>query len=325
MTRQEILNANQNKTWKIKQLLELGLTRTEVTVALGCSYGFVQNVFARSYPDRVRSRRRNLREVVEEATYNLTHFTFNHTFGVEIEAFGITRDELVTELTAAGITTEHERYNHRTRNHWKVTTDGSLNGTNTFELVSPKLTGEAGLRQLKTVTLILRGLGAKINRSCGLHIHFDASDFQLETWKNLYKNYAKLEYLIDSFMPQSRRGSSNRYCKSMRVTNFEELIDAVGHTASMQDGLERLENSITHRNRYYKLNSRAFWRHGSVEFRQHAGTTSFEKISNWIIFLARLIEYSKHEYFRTENEQTLKNFLPDELISYFLRRREELS
>jgi len=111
MTQQEILNSNLTKTAKMIHLFELGLTRREVADLLNCGYGFVQNVYAR-HNGTGRSNRRSVRQIIEEAEYRLTNFTFNHTFGVEIEAYGISRNELKTELRAAGIETEDEGYNH---------------------------------------------------------------------------------------------------------------------------------------------------------------------------------------------------------------------
>lgn len=326
MTQQEILNSNLSKTAKMNLLFDLGLSRTDVARLMNCGYGFVQNVYARRFGTG-RTNRRTFREIVEEAEYRLTNFTFNHTFGVEIEACGVRREELKTELRAAGIEVEDESYNHSTRNHWKIVSDGSLTGSYTFELVSPKLTGETGLRQLKTVCLILKGLETKINKSCGLHIHFDASNFTGQTWKNLFKNYAKLEREIDSFMPNSRRANQNGYCKSLRVSAFENKIDSVENLSEAERTLRELAGKLYtgSSDRYYKINAQSYWRHRSIEFRQHAGTVNEKKIQNWILFLARLIEYSKQATVRSENWNSLKNFLPDEILNYYENRKRELA
>lgn len=323
MTRQEILDSNQTKTWKIQQLLGLGLTRREVSSLMGVGYGFVQNIYARTFPENIRTRNTILQAIEQEIV--LRNFAFNHTFGVEIEAFGIKISELVEELTNAGISIMSESYNHTTRSHWKIVTDSSLRGENAFELVSPKLKGTSGLKQLKTVTLILKGLETKVNKTCGLHIHFDASEFDLKTWKRLYKNYAKLEMLIDSWMPNSRRMSNNNYCMSLRVPNFESKINAISESLNLEAGLKKLEQAITHSDRRFKLNSQSYWRQRSVEFRQHSGTVQFEKIQNWIIFLARLVEYSKLADVRTEDWSALNNFLSPEQIQFFRRRAQELA
>lgn len=323
MTQQEVLNAQQSKTWKIENLLRMGFSRNEVANLVGANYGFVQNVFARIFPDRVRSR--TIRQIIEEAQYTLTNFNFNHTFGIEIEAFGLDKQELADELRRAGIETEIESYNHQTRNHWKIVTDSSINGNQAFELVSPKLQGENGLRQLKTVILIVRGLEAKVNRSCGLHIHFDASEFNTQTWKNIFKNYAKLENVIDSFLPESRRGNNNQYCKSIRTQNFEQKIDSITNLSNAQEAIKQLSRRLTSESRFYKINAEAYFRHRSIEFRQHSGTINFKKIQNWILFLARLIEFSKQANLTSETMETLKRFLPDEMVNYFEARRRELA
>ena len=325
MTLQEILRQNQTKTWKIERLLELGKGRQEVADLVGVNYGFVHNVYARLFPERIRRTNQQTRNNNQTAEFRLRDFDFNHTFGVEIEAYGIRKEEIEEELKAAGIETRNEIYNHTTKNYWKIVRDGSLQGENAFELVSLKLKGKSGLRQLKTVCLILKGLETKVNKSCGLHIHFDATEFDLKTWKRLYKNYAKLELHIDSIMAPSRRGSLNQYCRSLRVRNFERKIDEVSNLDRMESGLRKLESNITNGNRYYKLNSQSYWIHKSVEFRQHQGTVDFNKIQNWIFFLARLIEFSKNAEVRNETWETLKSFLSEDLMSYFAGRKRELA
>lgn len=96
-----------------------------------------------------------------------------------------------------------EGYNHTTRPHWKLVTDSSLNGNDTFELVSPILVGEAGLRELEKVCWVLDLCDVKVNESCGLHVHIDAAGFSMETWRNLSLSYKHLEPVIDKFMPAS--------------------------------------------------------------------------------------------------------------------------
>lgn len=316
MTIEQILQAGLTKTDKAKKLFELGKTRKEVAELLNCNYGMIQNIYARTYPDRIKHR--GIRELIEEATWTLTNFEFTNKFGIEIEAFGIDRTELATELTEAGIPSRAEGYTHRVPNAWRVTTDSSLQGTNPFELVSPILQGEQGLRTLKTATHILKGMEAKVNKTGAVHIHLSAEGFTLATWKRLYKNYARLERLIDGFMPNSRRANNSSYCRSIRVEHFELKIDAA-------NSLEQIEQEITNRDRYYKLNTQCFWRQKSVEFRQHSGTINYKKISNWIIFLARLVEFSKTAEVTGENWEACKAFLPDELINYFKQRTQELA
>lgn len=268
-----ILSQTTTKTRKIEQLLQLGLTRRQVAdLVTNGNYGFVQNVY---------------KKMLERAGQNIPtstqlDYSFTRKFGIEIEAYNCTREKLASELRAAGIDVAVEGYNHTTRNHWKLVTDASLSGNNTFELVSPVLEGEAGLKELEKVCWVLEFCDVKVNDSCGLHIHMDAADFDLQTWKNLALSYKHLERVIDSFMPQSRR--QNYYCKGLSSISAVDIQAA----QSINDLQAAFGN-----NRYRKVNLEAYARHRTVEFRQHSGTTNFTKMENWVRFLNGLITFAK--------------------------------
>jgi Putative amidoligase enzyme len=278
MTYLEIINSvTLNKTDKARALFALGYTRRQVAdTVLNGNYGFAQNIFVKYVEQRVASS-------LPSAAFT---FVFNRTFGVEIEAYGATREAVANAIRREGLDVYSENYNHTTRNYWKVITDGSISGTNGFEVVSPVLAGEDGLAQLEKVCRALKSVNAKINKSCGLHVHLGAGDLTVKNWKTLYENYANLEVKIDDFMPESRRANNNGYCKSM--------ISAV-RNADLRNcqTLNAIQSKVTGGSRYVKLNTTSFARHGTVEFRHHSGTIEFDKISNWILFTARLVEYTK--------------------------------
>ena len=58
--------------------------------------------------------------------------------------------------------------------------------------------------------------------------------------------------------------------------------------------------------RYFKLNLQSFCRHRTIEFRQHGGTVSALKISNWVRFLNGFIEESCRQSRGTANLPALK-------------------
>lgn len=162
------------KTAKIQKLILLGLTRTQIAALVtNGNYGFVQNVYARMKRDGQLS-----------GWTQQNHDDFmNRKFGVEFEAYNVDRATLSRALNAAGVRCEAQSYNHTTSACWKIVYDSSLSGNNTFELVSPILNGEDGINELKTVCRVLNECGAKVNKSCGTHVHIDAADFTLEHWK----------------------------------------------------------------------------------------------------------------------------------------------
>lgn len=299
-----ILNQEITKTSKIQKLLLLGLTRRQVAdLVTNGNYGFVQNVYKKMLENG---------SFTDISNENID-YTFNRRFGIEIEAYNCTRERLASELREAGINVAIEGYNHTTRDHWKLVTDSSLNGNDTFELVSPVLQGESGLKELQKVCWVLEYCNVKVNDSCGLHIHMDAADFTIDTWKNLALTYKNLERVIDSFMPDSRR--NNYYCK--RLSNIS--------TTSIQQAQNIRElQSAFQNNRYYKLNLEAYTRHRTVEFRQHSGTTNFTKMENWIRFVANMITFAKHGVASNARLSDIP-FINDDQKIYFKLRTKKLA
>lgn len=308
---QSILNENGTKTSKIQKLLTLGLTRRQVAdLVTNGNYGFVQNVYKRMMQGLTNTAAQAAATIAPAIDY-----AFNRNFGVEIEACNCTRERLARELTAAGINVQVEGYNHTDHtDHWKLVTDSSLSGNNTFELVSPILHGEQGLEELEKVCWVLDLCNAKVNDTCGLHVHMDAAEFDLTTWKNIILTYKRLEGVIDNFMPHSRR--NNRYCKAL--TAITE--NSIKHARNIGD----LRAAFFH-NRYHKVNLEAYARHRTVEFRQHGGSTNFTKMSAWIHFLAKMITFAKQG--QVQAGTTLQNipFLTESEKLYLKIRTKKLA
>lgn len=302
-----ILAQTTTKTRKIQQLLMLGLTRRQVAdLVTGGNYGFVQNVYARM----------NLAHQPERPTAlpNLD-YTFDRRFGVEIEAYNCRMNVLVDALREEGIQVSAENYNHTTRNHWKLVTDSSLSGNSTFELVSQVLEGQAGLNELKKVCWVLDACNVKVNSSCGLHVHFDAANFSLQTWKNIALSYKHIEPTIDKFMPESRR--NNRYCCSLNRINEQDIISATS--------IENLQDNAFESTRYFKVNPQSYSRHKTIEFRQHAGSINYDKISNWVLFLNGLVTFAQQQPIATGTALNDLPFLSDEQKSFFRLRTKKLN
>lgn len=309
MTAAQILeNTRLNKSEKIRLLLAAGVSHEEIAARLGVNCGFIRNVQAKIYGV---SRQRVARKGV---------YTFTRSFGIEIEACGIAPEALAAELTAAGIECRAEGYNHTTRAHWKVVSDGSVRGPHPFELVSPVLQGEEGLAQVKAVCGVLNRLGAKVNKTCGLHVHFGVGELEHETkfWRNLLNNYAALEAEIDSVMPPSRRGDSNIYCRPVARPGLRQRL------ARCRD-LRAIERAATNGCRYHKVNISSFWRHRTVEFRHHSGTTDFAKISNWVRLLSRLVEFSRHSEVIEHAFDGLREFATADIHAFYTERRLRLA
>lgn len=203
-------------------------------------------------------------------------------FGIEIETKGITKERAAKVLRLVGLQVAIEGYNHTARNHWKIVTDASVRGG--FEVVSPVLQGEEGLEAVRAAITALDDAGATVNRSCGLHVHFDASGLTALELKNIVLRYASFERRIDRFMPPSRRDDSNTYCKSLRT---------LAESPSFRNARTIHDLVTAQGSRYFKVNLQSYQRHGTVEFRQHSGTVNAPKAVSWVRFLASFIEASR--------------------------------
>ena len=238
------------------------------------------------------------------------------TIGVEIECFNINKDAIIRTLKAKRVKAIATGYNHTDyEDTYKLGSDCSIQGFESCEVVSPIL---HNLNSLKKVCNVINEAGAQVNKSCGLHVHFGAKDFTVAQWVRIIRNYAALESIIDSFMPMSRRGNENRYCKSIqRAASYLEANPA----CDMYDIREAFCSD-----RYHKVNVMSYSSHKTIEFRQHSGTTDFNKIENWINFLRGLLEYSiNNETIISASSIDEIPFLTDAQKRYFNERKETLN
>ena len=222
----------------------------------------------------------------------------NQHFGVEIEMLvpvSVTRAELVRGLTAAGTPTVDAGYTHRGMSTWKIVTDASLRtefGYYAIELVTPSLPpliGEAGFEQVIAAGRYLLSIGAKVNRSCGLHVHIDARTMSVDAMRRLAAIYSHAEPMLDALMPISRRGNNNTYCRSVAGVSRAAIAralspDALAHALTAGAG--------SWQTRYAKLNFAAWGRHRTVEFRHHSGTVDPDKILQWVKMCLRLAHFA---------------------------------
>ena len=160
--------------------------------------------------------------------YNATpEKAISHTIGVEIECFGVDKS-LFTDLAMRnGLDVRYEKYNHDTRKYYKIVTDGSIDGDNAIECVSPVLKGKSALKSLSKVLDCLNAAGAKVNRSTGLHVHIGLNGIEAKQYTNIFVNYYFLESAIDKFMAPSRRASANSYCRSLNNVELTYLASCV--------------------------------------------------------------------------------------------------
>ena len=278
----EIKVANTSKASKKAALAKLGITPYEISIILADVEGAVTGRF---------------------------------TFGVEMECF-VNSGAIRTAAERTGMAYEYEGYNHNDgHSYFKFTTDGSLGGMpDPIECVSPVLAGTDGKKMLKNACKTLNMADAKVNSTCGLHVHIGAAKLTDKQYCNVFVNYMYLEAVIDTFMAQSRR--NNEYANTIQDHKY-----AIERAVTIQN----IQNAL-HNWRYHKINPMSYDRHKTIEFRQHSGTTNYEKIINWVNFCGKLVIWSKKNRL-TAPVASIDElpFLSNEEKSFFKARAEHFA
>lgn len=278
--------------------------------------------------------------------------TSTRTFGIELEVHlprGRSHRDLAHAISLANVAARSEGYNHNTVNHWKVTTDGSL-GMDGAEVVSPVLSGEAGIIEARRVADAMKAFGCTITVKCGFHVHVGAADLTVDQLRNVAILYVFGETAFDAIMPPSRRRDSNVYILSNRTAfggnyDSEAVNRAIAAYKAAGQSKQRLievvsganrTNGRDHGARYRKLNFHPLNRYGTVEFRQHSGTVEADKIANWVELCVRLVDRAMtgkprsrpstrpHDPANELNMMLSYLRVPPSLARYYRQRRRDL-
>jgi hypothetical protein len=227
--------------------------------------------------------------------------------------------------------------------YFEVKTDGSLSYG--LEVVSPVLQSRNAEHfvALDKALHIIRGLDdVRVSRECGLHVHVapHGSPWNTDKLRNLAANFVLFEPMLDMFMPPSRRGNANRYCRSnreflvrkMRLPCNDKAVRAMADVLCAYEDRESLSGGLTEGDRYYKMNPTSLGRHGTVEFRQHSGAVDPTKITNWTAFVLHFTAKSFSGVFCPKGLDTdretdfgkmfsaLFEGMPTELAEFYRRR-----
>lgn len=252
------------------------------------------------------------------------------TFGVELEFYGIPKYLLLSTMKVHGIpcveiTNAAQAVTVPVT--WAVKGDGSVHGNEPAELVSPVLSGEAGLHEVARVCDLLYALGCEVNWSCGFHVHHNCGDYTGKNMLSLLRLYAKFEPTIDLLVAPSRRLNRNDHCLSL--CKDEDLSWITALDPSERKRAFEIARAFSQRYhmtprgscRHHKVNIASYNRLRTVEFRQHQGTLEWEKALNWILFTQQLV--SKAKQVAVSPEPTAKQSLGELLRSLRLREGDQ--
>lgn len=207
----------------------------------------------------------------------------DQAFGIELEFGGITRKKAAWALKKAISGASDPRwvgggYDKFTvtgpdGRDWTIMSDSSVNaqGGHACEFVTPKCTYD-DIETVQECIRALRKAGAKVNSSCGLHIHIDGANHDAKSLKNLAFTFRAKQDLIFKAVAPDRIG--NYYCKPLT----DDLVDNIKKIKKIDNNSlhdawygtyagYRPANTHYHESRYHALNLHSLWYRGTVEFR----------------------------------------------------------
>jgi hypothetical protein len=226
-------------------------------------------------------------------------------FGIEIEMTGLSRQRAAESLAEyfgrpfsvdGGYYGEYSVLDSQNR-RWKVMSDGSIttqkkegrsvvpaDSAYSVELVSPICRYE-DIETIQEIVRKLREAGMLVNKSCGIHIHLDASPHNANTLRNITNIMASKEDLIYKAM-QVEVARERQYCKKVEQDFLDELNRKKPRTL---DEVSRIwyngsdgSRQHYHDSRYHCLNLHSVFQKGTVEFRLFNSTAHAGKIKAYI-------------------------------------------
>lgn len=133
---------------------------------------------------------------------------------------------------------------------------------------------------------VIRYVGARVNGSCGLHVHHHLPEAtsKPQVVRNLQHLWWRFWPVMYGVVPPSRL--TNTYCRPPRLVEAT-VFDRCTTYASLREKISRME-------RYCGLNltNLASPERMTVEWRLHSGTTDWNKIRPWVLATQRWVDHA---------------------------------
>lgn len=238
------------------------------------------------------------------------------TFGVELEFTGISR---VTAIRIIAVTISkdinadgeyaggaYDRYCYKDDKDrvWTIVRDSSITASvenGQCELNTPVLKGSKDIELLQEIIRNLRKYGAKVNSSCGMHIHLGAGDLTAVNMRNLANIWHKNESMFFRAFQVDDNHRNTCFCQPMDEEFSKEINEIKTSELSINELLCRFyhcdrdslrSNLEYHYNthRYRALNFHSYGRLNTIEFRLFNATLHAGKVKTAIQFVLALME-----------------------------------
>ena len=225
----------------------------------------------------------------------------SQNFGIEIEMTGLTRSAAAriiagyfgTQATHVGGAYDAYTIRDEQNRQWKVVRDTSIrcrdsrnreaNRDYAVEFVSPICKYE-DIPVVQELVRKLRTGGARVNDSCGIHVHVDASAHTPQTLRNIVNIMAAKEDLL--YKALQVKVNRENYCRKADTRFLEELNHKRPKTMDKVEELwyNGMGGRYSHYDdsRYHALNLHSVFSKGTIEFRLFNSTLHAGEVKSYI-------------------------------------------
>lgn len=227
-------------------------------------------------------------------------------FGIEIEMSGLTRRtaaKIIAKYFETDIMSEDNTFveysvRDKEMRKWKVVYDSSIdskrdneiiyNSAYKVEVVSP-ICEYKDIEDIQEIIRHLREDGnASVDKSCGIHVHVDASKHDARSLRNITNiMYSKEEMIYKALQINVSR--ENQYCQKINAGFLNDMNES--KPSSLNEVKEiwyqgHMNRSYNHfdDSRYHALNLHSVFEKGTIEFRLFNGTLHAGEIKSYIQF-----------------------------------------
>ncbi len=203
---------------------------------------------------------------------------------------------------------------------WKIVRDASvrcenrsrLNASSLYsvEFVSPICTYD-DIETIQELVRNLRGAGAKVNSSCGIHVHINASPHTPKTLRNIVNIMASKEDLL--YKSLKVNVSREHYCQKMDTRFLDEINNRPPMSMEQLKSMWYDGSDYSYRHyddtRYHALNLHSVFNKGTIEFRLfnsslHAGVVkSYLQLCLAISHQALIQKSARRNKTQSDNEK----------------------
>lgn len=231
-------------------------------------------------------------------------------YGVEIEFTGISRSmaaEIVAkELNSTSSSAHCDAYYTRyimdqNGREWKIQRDSSITPDRKVgrecddeykvEFVTPPL-NYSDIEKLQLIVRAFKAAGAKVNSSCGIHVHVDGANHTPMSLERLVNFMVARQDLIYDALEIGDR--ANHWCHKLnkellvQMKKHKELtarqVEMIWYSKANDNYYGSIDHSHYNHTRYHGVNLHAFFSKGTVEFRLFNSTLHAGKIKAYIQF-----------------------------------------